>query len=68
MHLGKSFKTSRQEIKTDLLFWQREVYEKLDHQLPTALKGKGFRQPQVYPQKGFQKSFGEGKFALEDSR
>ena len=62
MHLGKSLKTSLQEIKTDLLFWQREVYEKLDHQLPMALKGKGFRQHQGYPSKGmYQKSSGKGK-------
>ena len=60
MHLGKKFRTSLQEIQQDLLFWQREVYEKLDHQLPGALKGKGPRQVPVYPQKGsYQKSSGK---------
>ena len=65
MHLGKPLRLSLQEIKQDLLFWQREVYEKIDHQahgkgkglgqLPMALKG-------FYPHKGsYQKSSGKGK-------
>ena len=29
MHLGKSLKVSLAEVKGDLLFWQREVYEKI---------------------------------------
>ena len=68
MHLGKSLKTSLQEIKNDLLFWQREVYEKLDYQLPSALKGKGYRQPSTFTRKGsyqqanFTKGPGKGNF------
>ena len=64
MHMGKTLRVSLQEMQHDLLFWQREVYEKLDHQLPGALKGKGSRQFQFQPQKGqYQKSTGKGKFS-----
>jgi hypothetical protein len=64
MHLGKTLRVPLQEMQHDLLFWQREVYEKLDHQLPGALKGKGSRQFQFQPHKGQnQKSAGKGKFS-----
>ena len=68
MHLGKSLRVSLQETKHNLLFWQREVYEKLDHQLPRALKGKGYRQYPASAQKGsyqytkLAKGPGKGKF------
>ena len=68
MHLGKTLKASLQDIKQDLLFWQREVYEKLDHQLPQALKGKGYRQYPHSTQKGsyhyanFAKGSGKGQY------
>ena len=29
MHLGKSMATALREIKADLLFWQREIYERI---------------------------------------
>ena len=43
MHLGKSLKTSRLEVRNDLLFWQREVYEKISLRPPTSTFGLDYR-------------------------
>jgi hypothetical protein len=43
MHLGKSLKTSLIEVKNDLLFWQREVYEKISFRPPTSTSGLDYR-------------------------
>jgi hypothetical protein len=57
MHLGSSLRTALAEIKSDLLFWQREVYERI--QSSPQPKGGGKKGKYTYPiQKGYP---GKGK-------
>lgn len=53
MHLGQTLSTALADMRSDLLFWQREVYEKLE---PKG-KGKGPQQQFRQPIKGGGKSY-----------
>jgi hypothetical protein len=57
MYEGQDLKSSMQQVKSDLLFWQREVYEKIQSRPPTRTQTRSQKGSQKGNQRFQQRQF-----------
>ena len=60
MHLGKSLKLALSEIKSDLLFWQRKIYEKISLRVPRQQEYNNYKGSKGH-QQDYHYSSGKGQ-------